>query len=231
MRAGEECSRKNRVSAGSRIRCVSTAVASTSHRYGFLLLSWSSTFRSKLFNKIFRSSYPVLSQLSYATSHPTSTRNTLSTLPSSSPSSGKLPPFPHKEHTFSHPSFIVALSISFRMSSAYSRWWEGRTEWDKISALTRNIARTIWLHVPEQKTDPDAHKSDVETKKYVITLLHAFAVALKHHLRGQRNWDELHELRKLLTHLPHVRVIRHEPFFFLSSSNGLDANLCLNSIT
>lgn len=102
-------------------------------------------------------------------------------------------------------SFIVALSISFRMSSAYSRWWEGRTEWDKISALSRNIARTLWLHVPEQKPSSTVQPSDADTKQYAITLLHAFAVALKHHLRGQRDWDKLDELKKLLSHLPHVR--------------------------
>lgn len=102
----------------------------------------------------------------------------------------------------SPPSFIVALSISFRMSSAYARWWEGRTEWDKISALSRNIARTIWLHVPEQK--PTEGPSDTDAKQHAITLLHAFAVALKHHLRGQRDWDSLDELKRLLTHLPHV---------------------------
>lgn len=98
------------------------------------------------------------------------------------------------------------------MQSAYARWWEGRTEWDKISALTRNIARTIWLHIPVQKENPD-RKSDIEAKKQAITLLHAFAVALKHHLRGQRDWDKLPELRKLLSHLPHVRAIRHDLFF------------------
>lgn len=103
-------------------------------------------------------------------------------------------------------SFIVALSISFRMSSAYARWWEGRTEWDKISALSRNIARTIWLHVPEQKASSTVGPSDADTKEHAITLLHAFAVALKHHLRGQRDWDKLDELKKLLSSLPHVRL-------------------------
>ncbi|KAI5838517.1 Bestrophin, RFP-TM, chloride channel-domain-containing protein [Morchella snyderi] len=101
--------------------------------------------------------------------------------------------------------FIVALSISFRMTSAYSRWWEGRTEWDKISALTRNIARTIWLHIPTLKTpadhDPSA-KSDLEVKKEAIELLHAFAVALKYHLRGERDWEQLGELKELLKGLP-----------------------------
>lgn len=90
------------------------------------------------------------------------------------------------------------------MSSAYARWWEGRIEWDKISALSRNIARTIWLHVPEEK--PVSGPPDTEAKQHAITLLHAFAVALKHHLRGQRDWDSLDELKRLLTHLPHVRA-------------------------
>lgn len=101
------------------------------------------------------------------------------------------------------------------MSSAYSRWWEGRTEWDKISALSRNIARTLWLHVPEQKPSSTVQPSDTDTKQYAITLLHAFAVALKHHLRGQRDWDKLDELKKLLSHLPHVCL---PPLPFGSSS-------------
>ncbi|KAL7273654.1 hypothetical protein RUND412_003466 [Rhizina undulata] len=92
------------------------------------------------------------------------------------------------------------------MQSAYSRWWEGRAEWDKLSALVRSMTRTIWLHVP----DKEGSIEEFMAKKMGIKLLHAFAVALKHHLRGERDWSQMRDLRELTAHLPHYMAMPGE---------------------
>jgi putative membrane protein len=99
-------------------------------------------------------------------------------------------------------SFIVGLAITFRMQSSYSRWWEGRIQWDKLSADSRSFARTIWLHVPLPK--PAENTDDIPDKVEVIRCVHALAVALKHHLRGERDCGECSDLERLLAYLPNV---------------------------
>ncbi|TVY28736.1 UPF0187 protein [Lachnellula hyalina] len=90
------------------------------------------------------------------------------------------------------------------MQSSYSRWWEGRIQWDKLSADSRNFARTIWLHVPLPAANPTDNVKDIPDKVEVIECVHALAVALKHHLRGEREWSECSDLEPLLAHLPNV---------------------------
>lgn len=99
--------------------------------------------------------------------------------------------------------FIVGLAISFRMQASYSRWWDGRIQWDRLSALSRSFARTIWIHIPDTTDDPD-EESSLQGKRLAIQCSHMLAVALKHHLRDERDWDSCTELRDLLTYLPDV---------------------------
>jgi putative membrane protein len=102
--------------------------------------------------------------------------------------------------------FIVGLAITFRMQSSYSRWWEGRIQWDKLSADSRSFARTIWLHVPLPSAKETENSNEVPDKLEVISCVHTLAVALKHHLRGEREWSECADLEKLLSHLPNVSL-------------------------
>lgn len=90
--------------------------------------------------------------------------------------------------------FVVGIAISFRMQASYSRWWEGRTQWDHLSAVSRNFARTVWYHVPTPLGEGE------KDKRAALRIVHALAVALKHHLRGEREWDEpgLAEFRGLI---------------------------------
>jgi putative membrane protein len=123
---------------------------------------------------------------------------------------------PHIRVNFSHSNsfspdqpnatqrFIVGLAITFRMQSSYSRWWEGRIQWDKLSADSRSFARTIWLHVPLPKAEPTENGGDIPDKIEVIRCVHALAVSLKHHLRGERDWSECTDLEQLLAHLSNV---------------------------
>jgi hypothetical protein len=43
--------------------------------------------------------------------------------------------------------FIVGLSITFRNTTAYERYGEGRKLWNQLQTVTRNMGRTIWLQV------------------------------------------------------------------------------------
>ncbi|KAI0997694.1 hypothetical protein K3495_g10496 [Podosphaera aphanis] len=81
---------------------------------------------------------------------------------------------------------VVGLSLSFRSSTAYERYSEGRRAWTTLMVATRNMARIIWVQVPEREStaeQPDLAESDLLLKISAINLLATFATALKHKLR------------------------------------------------
>ena len=162
-----------------------------------------------------------LSQLWYARHLISLEMNYRCTLPSSFQSLGRsFPSSPHPpRNKLRSWSFVVGLAITFRMQSSYSRWWDGRIQWDKLSAESRSFARTIWLHVP--LSTGEIPGSELPNKREVIKCIHTFAVALKHHLRGEREWCECRELRRLLSHLPNVNFSLFEP--------SIVYNTCRNS--
>ena len=90
------------------------------------------------------------------------------------------------------------------MQSSYARWWDGRVQWDKLSAVSRSCARTIWIHVPEPSGTYNVDNSTefAQVKLSAVHCIHALAVALKHHLRGERDWGQCTDLKNLLHHIP-----------------------------
>ncbi|CUA75410.1 hypothetical protein RSOLAG22IIIB_05883 [Rhizoctonia solani] len=95
---------------------------------------------------------------------------------------------------------VIGLVLSFRTTSAYDRYWEGRKLWSTISLSSRNLATVIWVHVPTDRTpkDKDKDKDSVSEplpkdhmlrakieKASMINLVQAFSVAVKHYLRGE----------------------------------------------
>ncbi|KAJ7093443.1 UPF0187-domain-containing protein [Mycena belliarum] len=84
---------------------------------------------------------------------------------------------------------VLGLVISFRTSTAYERYQEGRKMWTNISIASRNIAQIIWIHVPFERVD--AQKNTMTTvqsvieKKTMVNLVQAFSVAVKHFLRAE----------------------------------------------
>jgi len=108
------------------------------------------------------------------------------------------------------------------MQSSYNRWWEGRTQWDKISAVSRSFARTLWLHAPGISTTTESPKTFGMEKVEVIRCLHTLAIALKHHLRGEREWEDCHDLRNGLDHVPNVNPLRD--FLSFSTPELIDFN-------
>ncbi|KAL4801000.1 Bestrophin, RFP-TM, chloride channel-domain-containing protein [Aspergillus venezuelensis] len=77
--------------------------------------------------------------------------------------------------------FVVGLSLSFRSSTAYERWADGRKYWSLLIQTSRNLSRTIWINTSEREGEDG--KEDLLRKLSAINLIIAFAVALKHKLR------------------------------------------------
>ncbi|KAL9581585.1 MAG: hypothetical protein Q9212_003817 [Teloschistes hypoglaucus] len=97
--------------------------------------------------------------------------------------------------------FVVGLGISFRTSSAYERYVEGRKYWAQLSQTSRDLARHIWIHVDERhETDPQLGKADLLGKVTALNLIVAFAVALKHRLRFEP-YAQYDDLEHLVSHL------------------------------
>ncbi|POS85063.1 hypothetical protein EPUL_005320 [Erysiphe pulchra] len=98
---------------------------------------------------------------------------------------------------------VVGLSLSFRSSTAYERYSEGRRAWATLLMQSRTLARVIWVHVPEKKNtenEPEGSRSDLLTKISAINLIYAFAIALKHRLRFQP-YTNYTDLAPLIDHL------------------------------
>lgn len=113
--------------------------------------------------------------------------------------------------------FVVGLGISFRTSSAYERYIEGRRYWAQLSQVSRDLARLIWIHAEERHSEsPEMGKADLLAKLTALNLTVAFAVALKHKLRFEP-YAYYEDLDSLVSHLqtfageaydPEVRVPR-----------------------
>lgn len=118
---------------------------------------------------------------------------------------------------------VLGFVISFRTSSSFDRYNEGRKLWSQIVLNCRIFARTVWFHVPDNaisiptadrhclkaggnpnqdqaKTLADKAKTLTE-KKMVVNLLEAYAVATKHYLRGEEgiNYKDLQPLVPFLS--------------------------------
>jgi predicted membrane chloride channel (bestrophin family) len=107
---------------------------------------------------------------------------------------------------------VLGFVISYRTTSSFERYNEGRRLWSQIMLASRTYARTVWFHVPDTKpgdpTDLDENRARVLIeKKTAINLLEAFAIAVKHYLRGEDGifYQDLYHLVKFLPPyaLPH----------------------------
>ena len=43
--------------------------------------------------------------------------------------------------------FMVSLTVSFRNTTAYERYMDGRKSWDTLRTTIRNLGRIIWIQV------------------------------------------------------------------------------------
>ncbi|KAG8953192.1 hypothetical protein FRC03_011889, partial [Tulasnella sp. 419] len=101
---------------------------------------------------------------------------------------------------------VLGFVISYRTSSSFERYNEGRRYWSAIINGSRTLSRTIWFHVPDNPIDATAeNRAELRTKiliekKSAINLIEAFAAATKHYLRGEEGifYEDLYHLVKFL---------------------------------
>ena len=94
--------------------------------------------------------------------------------------------------------FVISLLLVFRTNTAYDRWWEGRKKWGALVNDTRNLAIKIETSV-----------SSSESRDVLRRMIANFPFAMKEHLRGRRNIDQLEiteEERKILKDKEHLPV-------------------------
>lgn len=86
--------------------------------------------------------------------------------------------------------FVVGLALSFRSTTAYERYSEGRRYWAQLILTSRNLARLIWIHGQERHSESaELGKTDLLAKLAALQLINAFAVSLKHRLRFEPSTD------------------------------------------
>ncbi|CAE6464361.1 unnamed protein product [Rhizoctonia solani] len=101
---------------------------------------------------------------------------------------------------------ILGFVISYRTSSSFERYNEGRRLWSTIVLASRTFSRTVWFHVPDTpstatpETATEARARNLIEKRTAINLVEAFSVAVKHYLRGEEGiyYEDLYHLVKFL---------------------------------
>jgi len=104
--------------------------------------------------------------------------------------------------------FVVGLALSFRSTTAYERYSDGRKSWATLSVQARNLARFFWVHIDERSGD--LGKEDLLSKLTAINLILAFAVALKHKLRFEP-YAHYPDLNYLISHLDTFAKSSYDP--------------------
>ncbi|SPN98710.1 related to UPF0187 domain membrane protein [Cephalotrichum gorgonifer] len=97
--------------------------------------------------------------------------------------------------------FVVGLSLSFRSSTAYERYSEGRKYWAQVINASQTLGRIFWVHSREKdRDDPEKIKSHLLHTMTCSNLIVAFAIALKHKLRFEP-YTAYDDLSHLVAHL------------------------------
>ncbi|XEV04967.1 hypothetical protein FSHL1_010254 [Fusarium sambucinum] len=79
--------------------------------------------------------------------------------------------------------FVVGLSLSFRSSTAYERYGEGRRYWGTLATASQTLGRVIWIHADESGAGNQDPRELLIKKLGALRLIAGYAVALKHTLR------------------------------------------------
>lgn len=122
--------------------------------------------------------------------------------------------------------FVVGLALSFRSSTAYERYKEGRKYWAQLTFVSQNLARLIWIHVDERhEQDAITGKNDLLGKISCLNLISAYAVAVKHKLRFEPGMY-YEDLERIVGHLEtHAKAaekpVRKRPNVFKTTGSFL----------
>ncbi|GAP86756.1 putative upf0187 domain membrane protein [Rosellinia necatrix] len=93
--------------------------------------------------------------------------------------------------------FVVSMGLSFRSSSAYERYAEGRRCWGQLVLASQTLGRVFWVNAIER---PETSKEDLLGKLTAMNLVIAFAVSLKHKLRFEP-YTHYEDLVDLVAHI------------------------------
>nr|VWP00030.1 Dual O-methyltransferase/FAD-dependent monooxygenase CTB3 (Cercosporin toxin biosynthesis cluster protein 3) [Includes: O-methyltransferase (EC, FAD-dependent monooxygenase (EC ] [Ganoderma boninense] len=108
---------------------------------------------------------------------------------------------------------VIGFVISYRASSGYDRYYQGRSGWTDLAKSCRALSRLIWIHIPlkiaPEQIGPNGKHADTEVaiarrvmeeKRIALDLLEGFVIAVKHHLRGERGiyYEDLYPFIKPL---------------------------------
>ncbi|PVF96684.1 UPF0187-domain-containing protein [Serendipita vermifera] len=100
---------------------------------------------------------------------------------------------------------VLGFVISYRTSSSFERYNEGRRYWSTIIYNSRTLARSVWFHVPDVaytvgNSDEEKRARTLVEKKTILNLIEGFAVSVKHYLRGEEGirYEDLFHLTKYL---------------------------------
>lgn len=111
---------------------------------------------------------------------------------------------------------VIGFVISYRAMTGYDRYWMGRSSWADIIRNARAMGRIIWYHVPPYLTvERSGGKEEMilvmKEKRMALDLVEAFAVAVKHHLRGELGfyYEDLYYLIEPLHNHQHDEQHNH----------------------
>jgi predicted membrane chloride channel (bestrophin family) len=94
--------------------------------------------------------------------------------------------------------FVISLGLSFRNSTAYERYAEGRRYWSMLVTSSQTLGRVFWIHATDVE---DQDPKDLMLKKLsAMNMVVAFSVALKHSLRFEP-YTEYNDIQHLIGHL------------------------------
>ncbi|KAJ4478995.1 Bestrophin, RFP-TM, chloride channel-domain-containing protein [Lentinula aciculospora] len=115
---------------------------------------------------------------------------------------------------------VLGFVLSYRAMSGYDRYWQGRTAWSDVIQHSRSLGRLVWYHVPPRLTPRTAEEIStglmnrtsselmrvMAEKRMALDLILGFAVALKHHLRGEVGiyYEDLYSLVRPLHEHDHT---------------------------
>ncbi|KDQ13630.1 hypothetical protein BOTBODRAFT_146028 [Botryobasidium botryosum FD-172 SS1] len=127
---------------------------------------------------------------------------------------------------------VLGFIISYRTSSSFQRYDEGRKYWSTITYGCRTFVRTVWFHIPDTSATDDMPNTDegpvdldeqrarvLIEKKSAVNLVEAFAIAVKHYLRGEEG-IYYKDLYHLLKHLPAYALPAGRPSISQTNDNA-----------
>ncbi|KFH42412.1 hypothetical protein ACRE_068510 [Hapsidospora chrysogenum ATCC 11550] len=94
--------------------------------------------------------------------------------------------------------FVISLGLSFRSSTAYERYAEGRRYWSVLTQCSQALGRVFWIHA----TDPEGQdpRESMLRKLSCMNLVVAFSLSLKHMLRFEP-FTTHSDMQHLISHL------------------------------